>query len=84
MSSVGNVIFSNSVVNPVPGTVVFDTTQWKLLIYNGSQWLDYATNVQPDSVPEFVVPTAEEFEKYPAMKIAWDNFLEIRRLCGVR
>jgi len=69
-------------VLPALGDVYFDPNKEGHLVFDGSKWVMFASVSDPK--PEFVMPTAEQLEKYPSLKEAWENFLIVQRLCGTQ
>ena len=67
--------------NPIAGDCYFDQTLNKAYIWQGSAWIGFSAS--GGELASFTVPTAEQLEKHPALKAAWEEFLVIKKLLGV-
>jgi len=66
--------------NPAIGDCVIDPIIGTNHIWTGSQWAEITTPSFAGA--EILVPTKEQLEMYPALKIAWEEYLIVKRLIG--
>jgi len=66
---------------PVTGDCYFDQNTQEGFIWQGIAWVKISG--EPSPTPPFLPPTAEQLDKHPALKEAWEEFLVLKRLIGV-
>ena len=62
-----------------------DSMSGKDYMWDGLNWAEITNSnlTHPLTNPlDVFVPTAEQLEKYPALKKAWEDYLIIRKLIG--
>lgn len=73
---------SEKSINPAIGDSYFDTTSNIGYLWDGARWAELSSEFSiPDA--KFYAPTAEQLEKHPALKQAWDEYMVIRKLLGI-
>jgi hypothetical protein len=65
--------------NPILGDAYYDNRTGIAHVWTGASWHPLST----DPHPKALTPTAEQLEKHPALKEAWDEYMVIRRLLGI-
>lgn len=78
----GIVFHSARPVNPQIGDVYMDQNTYYAWIWTGCGWNPFSEKYAEEE-PEFTPPTAEQLQKHPALKAAWDEFIVLKKLIGV-
>jgi hypothetical protein len=66
---------------PIIGDVYFDREYSDYCIFDGTDW--HIGVIQIENLAKYT-PTNAQLEKYPALKQAWEEYLVIRKLLGIK
>lgn len=67
-------------VHPNLGDAYIDYHTYNSYIYDGNYWILFG------GIPEVVkstIPTEDDLEKFPSLRVAWEEYLSIKKLLGV-
>lgn len=66
-------------IKPIAGDISVDAQTFMTTIFDGQAWHQYTSPPKASSV----TPTSVDLEKYPSLKVAWEEYLSIKKLLGV-